>query len=260
MKILGLDFETQHAEPKTTPVTEVGARLFYWAGERYRNQEKVLGETLATYNSLVYHPGYPPQTPQIVALTGISDDMLKAKGKMPTEVMPEVIKLVEQAEIVWVHNKRFDKNVFESLCTRLKLIYPERPWLCTMSDLPWPTHLTCHKLGHLALDMGIPMDGRELHRAINDVDLMCTLVVSSFSLDEVMDYYNQPWVYLKADIGKPWEDPTGNAAAKAQGFTFERAKGTDEPSFAKTWVKRVKKPNVQAELALATFPIIVVEN
>lgn len=260
MKILGMDFETQHDDASTTPVTEVGAVLIAWdglkkpgtGGQVYRPEI-----VLRDLSELVYHPGYPPQTAEIVELTGITDEMLRAGGKLPTEVMPRLIELVEHADEVWAYNKKFDKTVFESLCARLGLTFPRRPWLCPMSELPWPRRINCLKLGHLAFEMKIPMDHRELHRATGDVNLMFELVMTHFSLDEIQAYTSQPWIYVKADVGKPWIDPVGNAACKKRGFTFEKAKGTDEPVYSKTWVKRIKLAQLEQEKALASFPVVV---
>lgn len=127
MKILGIDFETQHDDAKTTPITEIGAILVEIEGKKWQE--------LGRYSQLVYHPGYPPQTEKIVALTSITDEMLKADGIEPRAALPPLFPLMEQADYIVAHNISFDKTVLESICARLKLEYPVRPWICSYRDI-----------------------------------------------------------------------------------------------------------------------------
>ena len=256
MKILGIDFETQHDDAKTCPVTEIGAVLVE-IDPNYLNPPVELGR----YSQIVYHPGYPPQTPEIVELTGLTDDILKAEGIEPKKAFPPLFPLVEQADIILAHNKKFDQTVYESATKRMKLDAPNKPWICTLVDVPWPARLTCRKLSHLAYEHGILIDPRTLHRAAQDVELMLKLVLGHYKIQDVLAYAAEPWIYLRADIPKPF-GPTGDGGvgkelAKKKRFGWEKAPGTDEPVFDKAWVKRVKKSQVEAEIKSAPFPIIV---
>lgn len=212
---------------------------------------------LASESYLVYHPGYPPQTQEIIDITGITDEMLQAEGKPPMEAMLRLNSLLQECDYAMAHKKVFDQTIANSLSARLGFVLEEKPWICTLSDLPWHSKFRCHRLSHLALDVGLKMDHRSLHRASDDVALMLELVFSQWSIEEIMDYIAQPWAYLKADILPPWKDPIGNAQAKKLNYTFEKAKGTDFPVYEKTWVKRVKVNQVEREKDLAPFRVIV---
>lgn len=251
MKVLGLDFETQHDDAKTTPITEIGAVMVDISLDN--NIQVQMG----SYNTLVYHPDYPPQSDLVRELTGITDDELKAKGILPREAITRLLPLVADADIVMAHNKKFDKTVLESICTRMGIPVPEKEWLCTLQDFNWPAKYTCKKLAHLAYEHGLPMDHRELHRAVNDVDLMFELV-GLYDFPEVLRYSREPWVYLQAHISKPWLDGgMEKGAASKLGYSWERAKYTDEPLYPKSWVKRVKAGQVAQEISLAPFRVTV---
>ncbi len=154
----------------------------------------------------------------------------------------ELVALYEQADLIMAHNTAFDRTVFESVCGRLKIPFSQKEWLCTLNDFPWPRKFTCRKLGHLALEHKMKMDDRDLHRAIADVDLMFELVFNHYDFEKVLEYARSPWLYVQADIPAPWNDGgVGKAFASKKGFAWEKCRGTEEPVFAKRWMKRVKQ-------------------
>lgn len=259
MKIAGVDFEAQGSDALTTRITEAGVRLIDWPGEKGWNPCWLADRV--PVSSLVYHPDYAPQTPEIVELTGITDAMLKVAGRPPKEVMPEVAAMIDKADYVIAHNKKYDETLFKAVCTRMGIPIPTTRWLCSIADMPWKAR-RCHTLSHLALDQGLKMDHRSLHRALDDVDLMLELVTTSFTLEEILDYALSPWVYLQAKIPGPWigrggDGGVGKTQAQNLGYGWERAKGTEEPFFPKAWVKRVKEKQVENEIGLASFPVVV---
>lgn len=244
MHLLGLDFETQGSDAATTYVTEVGAALY-----KYENKTltKVDG-----FSAFCYEPHYPPQTPEIVELTGITDEMLKTQGKWRKEVFTEqLIPLMEKADFVLAHKVAFDKTVFDSTCRKWPEVKtPQKEWICTLTDWPWPKKLTCKKLSHLAYEHSILVDPATLHRAENDVDLMMRLV-GKYDFEDVLKYIRTPWIYLQAsDIKGPWVGRGGDGGvqttiAKGLGFGWERIKGLDFPHKPKTWLTRVKETQVE---------------
>lgn len=244
MKILGLDFETQCDKPATTRVTEIGAILYDWDPLRTSNQGGTFLnplEEIERYSTLCYEPDYPPQSEKIADLTGISDEMLKTSGRSRLETFARLITLVHQADIVLAHKIAFDKTILESTGKLLGLGVPEKEWLCTLTNFPWPTRLTCHKLSHLAYEHGILKDPATLHRAVNDIELMMELVFTKYDFNEVLKYARAPWIYAKATVIEPWKDQgRQTGAAKFLGFSFESVKGTDQPKWPKTWVTRIK--------------------
>lgn len=258
MKVLFVDFETQSADIPNTEITEVGAVLMR------RDQGEGMPEWHEEFrlSSLVYHPSYPPQTPEIIEITGITDDELKDCGRDPRTVLAELSCIMKEAKYVFAHNKKFDEGVFRAACSRYVLPIPETPWVCTYLEIPWAKKYRCKQLSHLALDHGLKMDGRQLHRAIDDVTLLAELVLTRYDMDTLLKYYHEPWRYVRAHILGPWNGPGGDGGkgkneASLLGFNWEKPRGLEGPTFPKTWVKRVKESEVEALKHLASFPITV---
>jgi DNA polymerase III epsilon subunit-like protein len=246
MLVLGIDFETQDDQAETTNITEVGAVLVsfepYALGEYYERKQ-VIGQ-------LCYESNYPPQKPEIVELTGITDDMLRADGHSKKEVFSMLLPLVEQADLVCAHNKKFDQAVFNAECRRQGIPIPDKRWLCTLTEMPYPAKYTCKKLSHLAWEHDIEVDRKSLHRAEYDVQLMLQLVLK-YGLANVLAYADEPWVYFQAVIPAPWVDQgIGKQKAQKMGYSWQSARH-DERVFDKCWVKRVKASQVDSERSQA---------
>lgn len=240
IKVLGLDFETQDADPKTTNITEVGACL-YEVDLETNEWKKLHG-----FSTLCYEPDYPPQTQKIIDLTGITDQMLLDEGASRADVFNlQLLPLVQQADIIMAHKTSFDWTIFLAQCTRMGVTPPVKELLCTLTNFPWPKRITCLKLSHIAYEHSILIDPATLHRAENDVDLMVHLVASKYNFKDVLAYARKPWIYLKADILAPWIGKGGDGGiqkgiAVGLGFSYETVKGTDFPVWPKKWVGRFK--------------------
>lgn len=256
MNLLVIDFETQDDNPKTTRVTEVGAAWFF----------DECAEETGKVSQFCYEPDYPPQTPFIADLTGISDDMLKKDGLPRGEVFVKtLLPLVERAEVIFAHKKSFDQTIFESTCKALEIDFPKREWICTLAEVKWPKKFTCLKLGHIAFEYGMfdvrvddqnnwaqktlmlpEFDRTKLHRAGDDAEILLAIIQRKLKLDDVLAYAREPWVYFKADCLGPWKDGGEQTGiAKKLGFSWEGCRHDDLHKWPKTWVKRVK----QSELA-----------
>ncbi len=256
MRLCGVDFESQHDDAATTPITEIGAIQIEDGEHGWQERER--------YSQLVYHPGYQPQTPEIVELTGITDEMLKKDGIEPKAAMPRLLEMIAEADYALAYNKQFDETVCRSLCARLQLTMPDTPWLCVLNELPWPGRFPCRRLSHLAWDLEVEFDRANLHRAVDDVDLMFKAMFKQFSWAAVMAYYNTPWKYVEALIPGPWRGNGGDGGigkeqAKKRGYGWEKAKGTESPVFSKSWVKRIKADQLDREIKEAPFKIVVLE-
>lgn len=240
-KLLGLDFEAQDENPLTTRPTELGAILVSIEGDTAMKK-------LEELSTLFYTPDYPPQSELVVELTGITDDQLKAEGVDPVSYFRDkLFPLMEKADFILAHNKKYDERLFKAFCAKHGLTPPEKVWICTYVDVPYPAKYTCKKLAHLALDHGILMDHRKLHRATADVELMLELVMK-YSFGVILKYAQTPWIFVRAWCKPPWEDGgISTALAKKQGYSWQTARGTDEPVFDKQWVKRIKADQLQKE-------------
>lgn len=236
--LLGLDFETQCEKSKTTNITEVGASLIKWTPKKY---EKVAG-----ISYLCYEPEYPPQTPKIVELTSIDDEMLKTCGKPRKEIFEQkLLPLVSMADIIFCHKVNFDRTVFESTCIRLGLPVPVKEYVCTLTNFDWAEKYTCKKLSHLAYDHSILVDPATLHRAEADVDLMMRLVLEKYDLQKVLEYARKPWKFIRAFPIEPWKDgEVQTTIAKKLNFSWQKIRYFDEYNFPKMWVQRVKADKV----------------
>lgn len=255
MLVMGLDFETQDDQPKTTNVTEVGAVLYQVDLETNEFNKMV------EFSHFCYEPEYPPQTEKIISLTGITDEMLKTFGKPREGVFRELMPMVRLADIILCHKISFDETILKATCEKFSIELPKKEFLCTLTNFPWPPNLTCHKLSHLAYEHDIPHDRKSLHRAVNDVDLMIQ-TIAKYNFKEVLEYARKPWIYFKATILEPWKDGGLQASiAKSFGFTFESVKGTDTPRWSKTWVSRTKSleklEEIKSGVAVSASPFRV---
>ncbi len=240
MLLLGIDFETQSDDTANTNVTEVGALLVECTHPEGENQTFRTVEELCT---LVYEPTYPPQTQKIIDITAITDEMLKTKGVSNVMAFRALVPLIERADYVFAHNKKFDEPVFLSTCERYKIEAPRKPWICTFTEIDYPPQFRCKQLAHLAFDHDIVFDRKNLHRALDDVKLMMFLL-AKYPIGDVLKYASEPWVYIQAIFPAPFESKigfeVGRTKAAKLGFGWEKAKG-DEREFPKKWVKRVKQ-------------------
>lgn len=268
MNVLGLDFETQGKDAKTTKPIEIGAVLeeVSWPGPHPGasiSEAMPTRSRIAQFGTLVHDESYPPQTPENIEITGITDAMLGAgEGVMaPLAAFTALGHLVERADIIMAHNTIFDKTVYLTQVRLLGILPAEREWICTLHDVPYPSRFTCKKLGHLALDHRVPMDNRDLHRAVNDVELMFDLALGKYHLEDILRYARTPWAVLRADILGPWtgrggDGGIGKEQATALGYSWETPRGTDD-KYPKLWVKRVKADRVKEEIELAPFRAVV---
>lgn len=244
MLILGVDFESNGLDVEKAQITEIGAVLF--------DTDK--GSPIDLLSCFLYDESYPPQSQDIIDLTGITDDMLKQEGIFPREGLTKLFKLMAQADYCVAHNKKFDFNILKNF----DLKYGFGPaisgdnWLCSLTELEWPKSITCRKLAHIAFELYPDLlfkDGKliPLHRAMNDVELMLELITRVTTWKDFIAYAVQPWVTLQAIVPAPWTDNNaGKDWAKKNGYGWETPHGSDL-KYEKSWVKRVKESKVQGE-------------
>ena len=247
MLVAGIDLEATGKDPQKASITEIGAVL--WESDGWIK----MGE----YSTLVYAPEYPAQSQEVIRVTGITDEDLKTKGVLPQRALKQFLTFIQDAQYCLAHNVSYDKVLLECELEKYKIVGAPLAsnWICTLVDVPYPEWYVCKKLSHLALDHGIMVDPQKLHRAIGDVTLMGELLnIGEYSIERILEYKRMPWVYIQAIILPPWKDNgEGVAKAKAIGYGWERARQTDGPTFAKQWVKRVKKNKLEEEMRAAPF-------
>lgn len=233
LRLLGIDFETTGLDHQKERITEAGIVLW----------DVALKRPLTTVGVFYHDDAYPPLSPEIQRLTGLTDEILKEFGTAPKANLEWLERYVSAHKVDYIvaHNgENFDKPfLFAELArhgvagTCLRSL----PWIDTRTDIPFPTEPDSRRLRHLALDCGFinPFE----HRAVFDV-LTMMKVLSHYNLDEVLAYQKIPFVTARAVVS--FQD---KELAKAQRYSWEKV---GDKTFPKCWVKRVKEDKFQAEV------------
>ena len=151
------DIETTGLNPRTCHIIEIGA-------VRMRH-----GEIIDTFSTFV-SPG-EPLTPQIIDLTGITDDMLKdAPG--PAEVLRAFKEFAGDTPLA-AHNASFDMSFILRHGEAYGIDF-DNTWLDTLWLIKrtFPSQKS-YSLGKLAAEFGIPL---QHHRALGDATATAQLM------------------------------------------------------------------------------------
>lgn len=237
--VLGIDFETTTNVVPEARITEIGAVAF---------DEDWIEK--ASFECFVYDETYPPQSEEVIRITGITDAILREQGADPKQSLMQLVAVMSRADYFVAHNKEFDRQVFEN---EMKRHLPEVPvpprgkWLCSYQDIQYPSHFKCKKLSHLALDHGITVQPETLHRATGDIRLMGELMRhGGYKLSDMIEYASTPWVLIRADVSFG-----NNQLAKDRQYRWN-------PTF-KRWEKKVKKNVLEKEIMDSSFRVIILE-
>lgn len=237
--LLLIDFEATSVDAHTARITEIGAMV----------TDESFNEPEARMSQLVWESGYPALTPENIAVTGITQDMLSSEGislDRATHILGNMVRGMDITGVI-AYNRKYDETLFKAEMLRSGLsmdptmnMLMQLPWLCAMEDIESNYKFKSWKQMHIALEYGITVNPKLLHRAINDVELMRQILKESGTTPEKMwDFQKTPWIYIAADVKPPWtDDGKSSSEAKSLGFRWEQA--GDERKFPKTWVKRIK--------------------
>lgn len=204
MKVLGLDFETTGLNPQQCRVIEIGAVV--WDTETKQPQ--------ALYSELIRCDKALP--PEIIKITGITDDMLKSYGKEAKPSFQALWSLIESCEFIVAHNAPFDRSFLESELTQLEITndFSSLKWIDTVMDVPYPDFVESRKLTYLAADHGFV--NNNAHRALFDVITMLN-VFSRYDINDIKDRAQSPNVQVIAKVSFEEKDK-----AKKLGFRWNR--------------------------------------
>lgn len=232
MKLLGLDFETSGLDPQQDRIIEIGAVL--WDTDRKAPLE-VLGR-------LVQHPGLK-LSDEITQLTGITQEDLDQQGIPIETALARLRELLDHADFVVAHNgNQFDRPFLEEALNRASLmdLLWNKPWIDTMTDVPYPESIRTRKLNHLAADHQVfnPLP----HRAVFDVVVMLQ-ILSQYPIAEVVELAKSPTLEIRANVS--YEDRN---LAKDRGYRWDGER--------KIWFKTIKELHLDRE-SQAGFPIEV---
>lgn len=243
MSVLLLDFETTGLDAAKDRVIEIGAMV----------TSPDFKEVQSHLSLLVYSPEYPALTEEITKVTNITPEML-ANAITPERMVAELDVLLEpHPELLGVlaYNMQFDQGFLKAEVgrvagTMLKGInnLMQLPFLCAMRDVEANLKCKSWKLMHVALDHGVTVNPKELHRALNDVELMRQMLVEvGETFDSMLAYNQEPELYVIAQVRPPWEDGgESSGMAKALGFSWQVAKGDESGRVIKNrWVRKIKQ-------------------
>jgi len=231
--ILGLDLETEWSSPVNPKIIrplEIGAVLYC---------EKT-GKIMQVQSDLIYDEYHMESPPELVELTGITDDMRRSFGIKPKEALLKLHSLMSHAEFVVAHNGNFfDKIIYEEECERVGLAPMGLPWIDTKSDLPFPKHIKTTKLTHLCAEHGFV--NPFAHRALFDV-LSMLKIMSCYDFETVAKLAKQPTYKLVAMVS--YND---RQSAKDRGYHWNGEE--------KKWTKHMKEEAAIREKDEAPFQV-----
>lgn len=246
--ILLIDMESTSVDTSKARITEIGAMLV-------SSTWNILEEA----NHLIWDSTYPALTPEVVKVTGIDQNLLSSNGIKLSASLAHLDEMFQKAEHVIAFNSKYDSSLFKTEVDRNKQLLSlkgtqniyNKDWLCAMSDLEKNYEFKSWRLMHVALEYGVTVNPKVLHRAIADVELMRQMLeASGYTVEDIYKFRNTPWIYVEADVKKPWLDNgESSTLAKSLGYSWERAKGdTTDRVFEKKWIKRIKETMLDKEL------------
>ena len=224
-----VDTETTGLKQDTDKIMEIGLVVFEYdpeTGQAYR--------VLDSFGALE-DPGLPI-TPEITAITGITNEMVAGKHIDDARVA----ELVSGASIVIAHNSRFDRPFLEQRFP----IFEDLPWGCSFAQVDWDGEgLGARKLDYIAFQFGFFFDA---HRAETDCQALLTILQQDLPkskvkvLKSLLDQLPQKdWTVY------PVSDYASKDLLKARSYYWDAARkvwhrtmtGTDAITAEVAWLK-----------------------
>jgi DNA polymerase III epsilon subunit-like protein len=239
MKVLLLDFEATGVDTKTARPLEIGAMV----------TDAEFNEPEVGISQLLYSNDYPEITPEVTRVTGITHEMLLRDSITPGAGLGILANIASDVDFVIAYNCEYDRGLFLAECERLGLFSHQpvqdlanKPWLCAMRDIESNYAFKSWKLMHVALEYGVTVNPKELHRALADVELMRKMLkASGVTPQQMLEFQQEPWIVVRAHTRKPWEDGNRtNSIAKEHGFRWQQVPGSDRV-YQGMWVKQIKE-------------------
>lgn len=218
--LLILDTETTGLSPDDSQCIEVGAILFSVPHRAVLTQVSFLLPCLM--NGAEFVNKIPAGITQVSQPRDEADAMFTA--------------MVRECDAVVAHNASFDKQWFDG--DRLPVI--DKPWICTMDDISWPTELRLKSrpsVATLALAYGVPVWAA--HRALTDCIYLAQVFERCNNLEELLLGSQEPRLLYRADVS--YDD---RELARAAGFRWNEA-------VPKAWSRKL----TQREAEKLTFPV-----
>ena len=233
MKLLYIDVETTGLDFSKDRVIEMGFGF---------NASEIYSQVLKQTNPLI--------TQEITEITGLSQADVDA-GKSPRVVMEDFLAAASQADFIVAHNARgFDRPMVEAELKWNGLLFPQLKWIDTLTDLGIPPKYKCKKLSHLCLDHGMKVDPDRLHRTEGDIYYMIGLC-NRYDMEKAAALSQEPLYVIRAIVSFD-----NNKKAKDRGYRWQTI---GNRTYNKSWVKQVRKSELQSEIDLADFQVKILE-
>ncbi len=221
-----LDVETTGLDRAKDKVIEIGLRKF-----KFNKSDGAVLNAEENYSAL-QDPG-EPLSPQIIGLTGLTDQMVKNQ-KID---WARVHDYLADAEIIIAHNAAFDRQFID----RYAPISSSKIWGCSVKQVDWPAKgFSSSKLEVLSIFHGFFVDA---HRALNDVDALTYLLsltdnqTGKAYFHELLENSGRPLVKVVAS-GSPFETKD---ILKSRGYYWDAGN--------RAWFKAIYKDALDAEVA-----------
>ena len=161
---LYVDCETTGTDPEYDEVIEIAMLPF-----TYTVQGRIVHVLHHEARAWRNDPGRP-LTPEIVALTGLTDAMLRGQHID----LGAASALFGASNLVVAHNAKFDRAFFEKTLPAAR----DKPWACSLDEVPWTeAGFPSRSLHCLACSYGVY--ARERHRALADCEVGLWLLAST---------------------------------------------------------------------------------
>lgn len=220
VRLLVLDTETTGLSPEQGECIEVGAVLFHVQTRAVLTQVSFL---------------LPCPTNGAEAINGIPAAVSELEQPWQ-EALTFFLAMVAAADGILAHNAAFDRQWFGHGA----LPALEKPWICSMEDIPWPTdrHLRPNpSVRDLALAYEVPVWAA--HRALTDCTYLVQVLQRCNDLESLLLAAQEPRRLYRAQLAY-----SERHQAKAAGFRW------NDP-VPGAWTKRLS----ERELTTLPFPV-----
>lgn len=187
MLVLGIDLETSGLDSVKDQIIEIGAVL--WDTDT-QSPKKV-------FNELIYFDNLNLPN-EVQNITGIKPEDLKKYGIPLNDALKILSDLMNQAEYLVGHNAvSFDAEFLNQALAMYHMPKLKKPWIDTLTDVPYPQEIKTRKLSYLAAEHGFinPF----AHRALFDV-LTTLKLLAKYSIEEIVALQKSPLVKVVAHV------------------------------------------------------------
>jgi len=222
MLVLILDTETSSQFTERGDLDAAASEMVEIAALVYDNDSKVV---ISKHCCLFKVQSWSKEAEQIHR---IPEDLANKHGMVITipcsddvrEYIYDAIGLTS-ADVIMAYNASFDKNVLVKYFPEME----KMPWICAMRDLPHEeflgVKLKSKKQVMVALEYGVVIDPRNLHRALGDCELTYQ-IAQNFDIQEILEEREndkRKYVDITTDPG-PF-NAARNDKMKELGFRFQ---------------------------------------